>query len=715
MTPFKLSSVSGQKVIDYQRRCASLSSSNWNIREQLRSIDLTYMREKDWTEQAWKAEQALRRGDADKFRNITIPVVLPKVEAAVTYQQSVFLTGQPIFSCVSVPEFADEATQMDTVIGSQQDYANWVPHLLKCLRDGFKYNLQACEVTWQEDKTYSLTTALDYQAGKEGKPTETLWSGNKLKRMDLYNTFWDTRVDPCDIAEKGEFAGYNEPFSRIALKQLLQTLPSKQNVTEAFESGFQAPVSTIGSAGNLGYYYPQLNPDAAFDQTSMYGMNWALWAGFEASSSGGSNIKYHDMYIVTTLYARILPSDFEIKGVPGPNTAQVWKFLIVNSQVVIYAEQLTNAHNLIPIIFASPLDDGLGYQTKSFAKNVEPIQQITTALSNSVIASRRRAISDRGLYDPSRVSAAAINNDSPNAKIPVRPSAYGKPLNEAYYPIPFRDDQFQITSTEIQFYSAYANEITGLNPARQGQFVKGNKTKSEFDTVMSNANGRDQTTSLILEGNFFGPIKKIIRSNILQYQGGITLFNKDEERTVSVDPVALRKANLTFQISDGLMPSDKIIDGDTLTAATQLFIGNQQIGAEYNVGDMAAYLFASRGLKLQTFKKDPKQVAFEQAQAQWQGAIQALSLNLSKSEMTPEQVQEVLQSLPQPTPEQFGYVPGAPKLTPGAPTTPNSPTIISSVSSKIQAFTQAAQQQATPQGGAGSPASASPTPQSPQA
>lgn len=706
MTPFNPSKDSCGKIVDYHRRCASLSSSNWNIREQFRSIDLSYMREKDWTEEGWKAEQANRRGDSDKFRNITIPVVLPKVEAAVTYQQSVFLTGQPIFSCVSVPEFAEEASQMDTVIGDQQDYANWVPELLMCLRDGFKYNLQACEVSWAEDKTFSLATSVAYKDGKEGQPTETLWAGNKLKRMDLYNTFWDTRVKPSEVATKGEFAGYNEPMSRIALKKHLAELPSRNNVTEAFESGFQAPVSTIGSAGNLGYYYPQLNPDAAFDQTSMYGMNWALWAGFESPSAGGSNIKYNDMYILTTLYARILPSDFGFKGVPGQNTPQVWKFLIVNSQVVVYAEQLTNAHNLIPIIFASPLDDGLGYQTKSFAKNVEPIQQITSALSNSMIASRRRAISDRGLYDPSRVSAAAINNDSPNAKIPVRPSAYGKPLNEAYFPIPFRDDQFQVTSGEIQFYSTYANEITGLNPARQGQFVKGNKTKSEFDTVMSNANGRDQTTSLTLEGNFFGPIKKIIRSNILQYQGGVTLFNKDEERTVVVDPVALRKANLTFKISDGLMPSDKIIDGDTLTAATQLFIGTPQIGAEYNVGDMAAYLFSTRGLKLSTFKKDPKQIAFEQATQQWQGAVQALAETLTKMQMTPEQIQEALKALPQPTPEQFGYVPGTPKLTPGAATTPNDPTIMSNVESKIQAFTQAAQQaqnpQATPQGGAGS-------------
>jgi hypothetical protein len=362
------------------------------------------------------------------------------------------------------------------------------------------------------------------------------------------------------------------------------------------------------------------------------------------------------------------------------------------------------------MIFASPLDDGLAYQTKSFAKNVEPIQEISTALSNSTIAARRRGISDRLLYDPSRISPGAINNDSPNAKIPVRPSAYQKPLNEAVYPFPFRDDQFQINMSEIQFYGSYANQISGLNPARQGQFVKGNKTKSEYDSVMANANGRDQTVALTLEGNFFGPIKQIVKLNILQYQGGVTLYNRDQGRTVTVDPVLLRKANLVMKMSDGLNPSDKLIDSDTLSTSLQFLAQNQAIGAEYNTGDMFSYIMSSRGVKLGSFKKDPKQVAYEQAMGQWQNAIQTLAATMSKSENPQADLQKLVQQLPQPTPEQFGYVPGAPKLTAGAATTPNSPTIISSMGDQIQQYSQAqAQGEAQQVSGQAAPTQGQPT------
>ena len=260
---------------------------------------------------------------------------------------------------------------------------------------------------------------------------------------------------------------------------------------------------------------------------------------------------------------------------------------------------------------------------------------------------------------------------------------------------------------EIQSYRAMANEISGLNPARQGQFVKGNKTLGEFDSVMGNANGRDQTLALTLEGNFFKPIKEIIRSNILQYQGGTTLYNRDADAMVTIDPVMLRKANLVMKISDGLEPSSKLINADTLGSAVQLFSQNQAVGAEYNLGDMTSYLFQSAGLKLSTFKKTPQQIAYEQALGQWQNAITSLATQLTEMKdnpMTPEQIQQALKALPQPTPEQFGYTPGTKTLTPGAATTPNSPSILSQMSKTIQDATQqSAQAQQSQQQAQGTP------------
>lgn len=658
MTPFAPPAESQDAIIAFSKQCYGVLNQQWNIREQMRQIDLAYLRESDLTTEAQRARIALKRGDASKFRNITIPIVMPQVESAVAYQQSVFLQGYPIFATVAAPGLEDAAQQMDTIIGEQQVYANWVPEILKALRNGFKYNCGPCEVEWCKEVTYTLDTAVSYKQGKEGQPTQQIWEGNKFKALDPYNTFWDTRVKLSDLPEWGEFVGYTELMSRIRLKKYLAALPTRINVTQAFESGMGAISSGQGSGqGNASYYIPSLNPEALLDLSNLDGTNWAAWAGLVTGRD--SAINYRNLYEVTVLYARILPSDFGFKGVPGPNIPQVWKFILVNGQVVVYCERMTNAHNLLPVLFAVPLDDGLGYQTKSYAKNVEPFQEITSALSNSSIAARRRAISDRVLYDPSRISSAAINNDSPNAKIPVRPSAFQTELSKAVYAFPFRDDQFQINGQEMQQYAAMANQVSGLNPARQGQFVKGNKTRSEFETVMGNSNGRDQTLALMLEGNFFAPAKVILKNNILQYQGDASLYNRETGELVKVDPITLRQATLAFKLSDGLLPSDKLIDADTLATVIQTLGQSQQLAGAYNIGPMFSYLMKSRGARISGFEKSQPQQAFEQAMSQWTQSVQALVQYFGKIDNPPkpDEIQKLLP--PQPKPADYGYDPKA--------------------------------------------------------
>ena len=663
MIPYTPSKKTEEQILQFYRQCNRLTSQQWNIRERLRTVDLAYFRETDLTEEQYKAKVANRLGDADKFQNIVVPLVMPQVEAAVTYQQSVFLSGFPIFGAVAAPEFADAATHMDAIIADEQVNANWVPELLKSMRNGFKYNLGPTEVTWESQKSYALEQA-DLAPGDpaaaDTKQVETTWEGNVIRSLDPYNTFWDTRVSPVDVPKKAEYAGYIELLSRIALKQKVAEMDGTINLKAAFESGIGGSEAGMGlrSAGVGGFYIPDINPESLYKVDKWATTDWMSWAGIHTNDD--NRIKYRNMYEVVTIYGRILPADFNMSGVPAPRTPQIWKFVIVNDQVVIQAQRLTNAHNLLPIFFCCPKDDGLSYQTKSFAKDIEPFQQITTALSNSMIAARRRAISDRMIYDPSRISASAIRSDAPVARIPVRPSAFGTPLSESIYQIPFRDEQSQYSMQAIQSFTALANQVSGLNPARQGQFVKGNKTRFEFAETMGYANGRDQTVALTIEGNFFAPLKQVIKTNILQYQGGIELFDRVGNNVVRVDPVSLRKAKLEFKVSDGLLPSDKIIDGESLALFFQTVSQSPQLAQGYNITPLFSYLMKMRGAKIQGFEKSPQQLAYEQAVATWQQTVMQIleMLGQQYGEQLPP-MQELQQILPpQPLPEQYGYTPG---------------------------------------------------------
>jgi hypothetical protein len=643
-----------QKLIEYYHHCNYLFASRYNIRGQLLEIDRGYMREVDFTKEQEKAKRANRAGDTTKFQNIVVPVVLPQVEAAVTYQTSVFLQGYPIFGVVSDPSNSEAALQMDTIIGEQQTKGGWVAEYQKAFRNGFKYNLLATEVDWKQEVTFAVESS---ELTTDAKLKEIIWSGNQVKNLDLYNTFFDPRVPPSKVSTRGEFVGYNELMGRVAFIQFFNSLPDAFNLYAALHSNIGQ--SFNGSRAGGEYYFPEINPGALIRPDSMATNVWATFGGLRESSRSTRERFLSGMYQVSHMYAKIIPADFDITGVPGVNIPQNWKLTVVNGSVIVAVERLTNAHGYLPILMAQPYDDGLGYQTKSLAVNVMPIQEITTAFANSSIASRRRAIADRLLYDPSRISTAAINNDNPSSRIAVKPSAFGTEISAAVHQLPFRDDIFQINASEVQQYLGMANLITGSNPARQGQFVKGNKTRTEYVDIQSNSNGRDQTVAMSLEASLFVPTKEIIKANILQFQGGVSLYNREVQAPVTVKPDTLRNAMLVFKISDGLTPGEKLMDGESLAVAFQTMQAVPQLQQGYNMPQLFSYLMKSRGARLQPFEKPPEQLAYEQAMAQWQQVMTMLAQPLAGiKDITKEMIDQIMQQLPpQPLPEQFGWNP----------------------------------------------------------
>lgn len=629
------------------------NSTREEMRARLEKVDRAYQREVDRTEENQRAEAANLNGDPNRFRNMTVPVVMPQVESAVTHQTSVFLTGQPLFGVVSDPAFMDEALQLESVMEDQSVRGGWARQLMLFFRNGFKHNFAPLEIDWASEVTAVVETDLASDL-KAGVAKKVIWTGNRIRSLDPYNTFVDSRVPPTEVYKDGEFAGFTEFMSRIKLKKFIAELPDKiiANITPAFESNTSGMTGAM-NAGAMNFYVPDINPKVSEQNNRGQGTNWDRWAGI---SSSLKKIDYQDGYEVTTIYVRVLPSEFDLR-VPNSNTPQIYKLIIINHHHIIYAEQQTNAHGYLPILIGQPLEDGLSYQTKSLADNAEPFQALASSYMNSVIASRRRAISDRVLYDPSRITSAHINSANPSAKIPVRPAAYGKNISEAVYAFPYREDQAASSMQQISAILGLSNQLAGQNNVSQGQFQKGNKTLKEFEDTMENANGRDQLASILLEFQVFIPLKHILKINILQFQGGTTIYNRDKKVAVEIDPVQLRKAVLEFKVSDGLVPSSKLINGESWSVALQVIGSSPQIGQGYNMAPMFSYMMKTQGADLREFEKSQEQMAYEQAVGAWQQlAMQAIDKGLDLKSIPP-----------QPLPEQFGYDPAANNPSPDQP------------------------------------------------
>jgi hypothetical protein len=555
-------------------------------------IDKIYQREADLTQAQLRAKAANRMGDASKMQNVTIPVVMPQVESCLTELSNIFLASYPIFPVVSKPKMQDTALQMETIVGEHSIRFGWHAELLQVLRDGLKYNLMACEVDWEDKKVYSLVNDATVSI-KEGTPEETVFSGNAVKRINPYNLIVDTRVDPFNVHKNGEYVGYTDIISRIALKQLFAELdPTRtMNAREAFESG-NAMIST--SSASNGFFIPQVNVNALVTPQEQVGpgntINWMAWAGLEDTNA----IRYADVYEKTVLYARLIPKEHKIYG-NRPSIPQIYKLIIINRKVVIFVERQTNAHNYLPILVAQPLEDGLGWQTKSFADNAAPFQALASALYNSGIESQRRKVYDRILYDPSRVAKADIDNVSPIARIAVKSEAYGKPVSEAVFQMPYRDDNVaQIFSVAQQIVNM-GDVANGQNRVMQGQFQKGNKTRHEFEDTMDASRARPRMIALVLESRFFTPLKEIIKTNILQYQQPGNLYNRNTKAEVKIDPVQMRQIAAEFTLADGLVQSDQYVNMQLFQSIMQMVAQNPAMAQRWDVMGMIMYWMKLEG------------------------------------------------------------------------------------------------------------------------
>lgn len=645
--PMLLSNASQNAVIEFYKNCTSSLQYSWNLRPGLESIDRYYQREGDWTKEQWEARNANFAGDKRKLQNITVPLIMPQVEAGVSYLTNVFATGEPLFPVVSAPQDMDAALQFTALMSKQARQNGWRSNLINNFRNGLKYNISAMEVEWKRETVPQFKSTLNPREGVRQVIRET----NILRNMDMYNTFYDTRISPICVPRYGEFAGYHTIYNRPGFKEFVNSLPQKlmSNVVKAFESGQAVLAVGTGTGGNQqypadSYYIPWINPQAFVTNQLVGGTDWQQWMTGQKAES----IRYGNSYQVTTLYGRIIPLDFALK-VPAESTPQVWKFIIVNNKVLLFAERVSIAHNLIPIFFGMPLDDGLAYQTKSFSRNLEPMQDIASALWNAAIASRRRSISDRVLYDPSRIAAKDINSDAPAAKIPVRPTAYGKNIADSVYPFPYREDQAVSNIGQAAEVVKMAELISGQNRPFQGQFIKGNRTMHEYEDVMAHGSGRNQLIALTLEDQQMQPIKDQLALNILENQPPETVFSAEQQQNIEVDPVRLREAVLQFKIGDGLIPTDTLISADGFKTALNSMATVPQLGAGYKVTQLFTYLMKTQGADLRPFEKSEAELQYEQQLGAWQQAAQ----------MAAEKGTAFTTPMPQP--------PAAPAPTAGAP------------------------------------------------
>ena len=519
----------------------------------------------------------------EKRLEVTAPIVMPQADTMVAYLTSIFLNTPSIFPVTTTPDAQEIADAVNTLFKSFSKDWQWKRNLLLCFKNASKYDIMAAECTWKEVKVGTVSNDM-VVAGKntQRQVTETIKEGFAITHLDPYNTFWDTSIPAALLAQEGEFAGYFERKSTIQLHKYLLSLP----VNNGYNHRLKEIKESQSNCSN--YYVPNI-----VDYDPQTGVtNWDAHFDSMLNVTTGASTSHE----VTTIYCRIVPSDFGM-DVPAKGTPQIWRFVIVNMQYIVYAECKSNAHDYLPIVLGQPFESNLKYQQKALPEELATLQDLASKLWSMEIASSRRIVANREVYNPLLIRGEDINNSSESAKIPLRNAAYNQDIRQAIYSIPYNDPAIGTRSSLAQGISQFASVVTGQNQVSNGQFVKGNKTNSQFDEVLARSDSRQVAMAVLLEDQFFGVLKHILLYDLLQYQQPMQVFDIESKQVIEVAPEKFLDTAIEFTINDSLSIGEDRVAPETIMTAMQTVQAIPQLQQSYDVGKLFSHLMSLSGVR----------------------------------------------------------------------------------------------------------------------
>jgi hypothetical protein len=204
----------------------------------------------------------------------------------------------------------------------------------------------------------------------------------------------------------------------------------------------------------------------------------------------------------------------------------------------------------------------------------------------------------------------------PSAKIPIRQKGYGKDVRTFYHQIPFRDEVGGTLNQDISMVSTFAGEAAKINRARRGQFQKGNRTLGEYEDIQDNGDSTQQSSAMLLEDQFFTPLKHIVKINILQYQEPTELVEQGSQTAISIDPTKLRSSVIEFKMADGLEPKSKLLGVDATLQTFQIAATLEGANQEYDIMGMFAEAMDAKGSRLMKHKRKQQFIPMAPQQVQ---------------------------------------------------------------------------------------------------
>jgi hypothetical protein len=474
-----------------------------------------------------------KRGYGPKPTDVNLQLVDAQLDETVTFLLSVIAPDSGIYEALAEKEKQQTASAFAQLMNQHaQDFGHY-RNLAASFSSMLRYNLGGFIVEWAKVHGNIIENT---NAGGFTVKQGVVKQGNSIEALDMYNFIWDISVNPVDLSKKGEFFAIVQRKTTFTINRMFENeeLFGKDRLPENF-----------GSVAFTSYY--RARPTIA---TGNNGLNMTDWS--EVLSAGVVSGEIGSSVELIHYYGWLSPAKF---GLNAEKKMQIWRFAILNSKYICDAEQLNNAHGVLPVAIGMPFEDGNLLQTKSAAEKLIPLQRFASFQMNVHQRSARKKLYGITFYDKKVIPLDELG-DMVAGTVPVKPNGQDFDIRKAVYQINDGPDTAR-TLNDIEAVDTLMQKILPTSIAKQVADLE-RATMYQAAATVQGANRRNLKMAKLINDQCMNPARDMQMYNIFQYQDSMEIVDETGEK-IQINPSEFRNANLQFVISEGMKGIDKLM------------------------------------------------------------------------------------------------------------------------------------------------------------
>lgn len=481
-----------------------------------------------------------RRGRKAKVTDINLSLGQSQLDTCLTALIDMLLPTNNLYEPFANAEQIDAARALTAELNKSASKFNHLVEYNKAINDILRYDLGGLLVEWTDVFGNRLTS--DSLGNTQVEYNKVVYSGNRLRALDMRNTFYDQSVPAEHVSANGQYAGFVELAGRSRINELID---AGQIFAEYVRNDEALTPSTINYNRR-----PELHSPAVADKNRSATEN--LDAVFDFSNSPDKDVT------LTTIYIKLRPALF---GLSQEFTPSIWCFRLLGNKIV-YAGQLVNAHGRLPIVLSSATLDSLGDQMISHAEQLIPMQNFCSYLINVKQRAYRKQLYGLTFYDKTRVDLRQVlttsDGDFENMYVPVDVSD-GQGINSLVQSFNDAPDTSAVM-TDIQNAKTLMQDLLPTD-SRQSLANLSRVSQWQAQRTVRETDKRTIKIGRLLNETLITPVKFIQVFNLLQFKNSVRLPDENGEyQDVSI--AELRDQDLELKISSALRGIDKDILAD---------------------------------------------------------------------------------------------------------------------------------------------------------